>query len=301
MAKADDIILFVNVVDEGSFSKVAQKLNLTNSVVSKRIARLESDLNVQLLYRSTRKLNLTDAGRTLYNKARIANLAIQDAEDAVSGYSDEVRGKIRITMPNVSAKLVLNRAIAEFCNLHEEVDVELAITNRVTNIIEEGYDLAIRTAHLEDSSLIAKRLLDSKWIVCASSTYLKNKSRPNYPDDLTEHNCLIYKYDSTGPDFWPFHIEGELHNVQIDGRMQSNNLDALRQAAIAGVGVAFLPKALVHEDIEDGALSPLLVEYVTKTMGIYAVYPRSRQPDKKLKLLVNYLQEAFGNRSAYFY
>ncbi|WP_232380381.1 LysR family transcriptional regulator [Alteromonas macleodii] len=114
MAKADDIILFVNVVDEGSFSKVAQKLNLTNSVVSKRIARLESDLNVQLLYRSTRKLNLTDAGRTLYNKARIANLAIQDAEDAVSGYSDEVRGKIRITMPNVSAKLVLNRAIAEF-------------------------------------------------------------------------------------------------------------------------------------------------------------------------------------------
>ena len=91
MAKADDIILFVNVVDEGSFSKVAQKLNLTNSVVSKRIARLESDLNVQLLYRSTRKLNLTDAGRTLYNKARIANLAIQDAEDAVNGYSDEVR------------------------------------------------------------------------------------------------------------------------------------------------------------------------------------------------------------------
>ncbi|WP_281716481.1 LysR family transcriptional regulator [Alteromonas sp. CyTr2] len=100
MAKADDIILFVNVVDEGSFSKVAQKLNLTNSVVSKRIARLESDLNVQLLYRSTRKLNLTDAGRTLYNKARIANLAIQDAEDAVSGYSDEVTWSTKIDQPS---------------------------------------------------------------------------------------------------------------------------------------------------------------------------------------------------------
>ena len=301
MAKADDIILFVNVVDEGSFSKVAQKLNLTNSVVSKRIARLESDLNIQLLYRSTRKLNLTDAGRTLYNKARIANLAFQDAEDAVSGYSEGVRGKIRITIPNVSAKLLLNRAIADFCKLHEEVDVELAVTNRVTNIIEEGFDLAIRTAHLEDSSLIAKRLISSKWIVCVSPAYLKSHRSLKHPNDLTEHSCLVYKYDGSGTDCWPFHIDGEHHNVQVIGRIQSNSLDTLRQAAIAGVGIAFLPKALVHEDILNGDLIPVLADYVTKTMGIYAVYPRSRQPDKKLKLLVSYLHERFNNHHAYFY
>lgn len=200
MAKADDIVLFVLVVDEGSFSKVAEKLALTNSVVSKRIARLEENLNAQLLYRTTRKLSLTDAGRTLYNKAKIAKFAFQEAENAVNGYGDNMKGHIRITVPVVSANLILSASIAEFCKIHPEISVELQITNRIVDLIEEGYDLAIRTAELEDSSLIARRLIDSQWVICATSNYLKQHGTPQTPEQLQNHECLIYKFDNTSND-----------------------------------------------------------------------------------------------------
>ena len=164
-AKADDLILFVMVVEAGSFTKVAEQLNLTNSVVSKRIARLEKELNTQLLYRTTRKLSLTDAGTTFYGKARLAKLAVQEAEDAITGYGEDIRGTIKLTMPVVSARLVLSSALANFCHDYPNVNVELTIKNKFVDIIEQGYDLAIRTAHLEDSSLIARRLIDSDWVV----------------------------------------------------------------------------------------------------------------------------------------
>ena len=149
MIKADDMVLFVLVVDEGSFSKVADKLALTNSVVSKRIARLEANLNAQLLYRTTRKLSLTDAGRTLYHKAKLAQLAIQEAENAVIGYGENMKGHIRVTAPVVSSDLLLSTAIAEFCKKYPEITVELYITNRLIDLVEDGFDLAIRTAELE--------------------------------------------------------------------------------------------------------------------------------------------------------
>lgn len=301
MVKADDIFLFVRVVDEGSFSRVAEKLELTNSVVSKRIGRLEKALNVQLLYRTTRKLSLTDAGQALYGKARLAKLALQDAEDAVTGYGDEIRGKIKITMPAVSARLVLSQAIAEFCQIHTGVEVEVFISNHFVDLIDDGYDLAIRTAQLEDSSLIARRLIDSKWIVCASPKYLRLNGTPKIPDDLQNHHCLIYKYEGTGPELWAFHQNGEQSNIQVHGRFYTNNLDSLRQAALADFGIAYLPRALVHEELVAGRLVSVLADAAGKNLGIYAVYPRTRQPDKKLKLLVEHFRTAYQQKKEYFY
>lgn len=299
--KADDILLFVRVVEAGSFSRVAEQLELTNSVVSKRIARLEKSMNVQLLYRSTRKLSLTDAGTTLYGKARLAKLAIQDAEDAVAGYADEIRGNIKMTMPVVSSRLVLSDAITRFCRLYPEVSVEISIDNQFVDLIEDGYDLAIRTAHLEDSNLIARRLIDSQWIVCASPAYLREKGLPKVPEDLTNQHCLIYKYEGAGPDNWAFILNGEESSVQVKGRFHSNNLDSLRQAALADFGIAYLPRALIHEELLAGSLTSLLTEYASKNLGIYAVYPRSRQPDRKLRLLVEHFLEAYQAKKEYFY
>lgn len=301
MIKADDIFLFVNVVDEGSFSKVAEKLELTNSVVSKRIGRLEKALNVQLLYRTTRKLSLTDAGQALYGKARLAKEALQDAQNAVTGYGEAIQGKIKMTAPAVSSSLVLSEAIATFCQQYPDVEVELSVSNDFVDLIDDGYDLAIRTAHLEDSSLIARRLVDSHWMLCASPSYLTQFGKPSHPEALTNHHCLIYKYDGAGPDTWMFKVDGESQSIQVQGRFHTNNLDALKQAAMAHFGIAYLPRALIHEALIAGDLVPLLDDYVDKDLGIYAVYPRSRQPDKKLSLIVEHFREAFQQRKAYFY
>lgn len=301
MVKADDIILFAKVVEIGSFSRVAEQLELTNSVVSKRIGRLEQALNTQLLYRTTRKLNLTDAGKALYGKARLAKLACQDAEDAVTGYADAIKGRIKISLPDVSGRLVLSQAIAQFCQEYPDVEVELAIENRFVDLIEEGFDLAIRTAYLEDSSFIARRLIDSDWIVCASPEYLRLSGTPQEPEELADHHCLIYKYEGAGPDHWKFKRDGREYLIQVHGRFHTNNLDALRQAALTNFGVAFLPRALVHEDLMSGALVAVLSEHSAKYMGIYAVYPRTRQPDQKLRLLVEHMRLAFMQKKEYFY
>ena len=301
MIKADDMVLFVQVIDEGSFSRAAEKRSLTNSVVSKRIARLEKDLNTQLLYRTTRKLSLTDAGRTLYDKAKIAKIAFQEAENAVTGYSEDMKGTIRITLPVVSANLILSESIAEFCKQHPEISVDLYITNRLVDLIEEGFDLAIRTAELEDSSLIARRLIDSQWVICATPHYLEQYGTPKTPEQLQSHECLLYKFDNTTNDIWPLYIDDTEQLLAVHGRFYSNHLNAIKQATLSDLGIAFLPQALVHEEIQQQILMQILHHFTRKKMGMYAVYPKARQPDQKLKLLVSHLQEALHQKQAHYY
>ena len=301
MTKADDMILFVQVVEEGSFSRVAEKLSLTNSVVSKRIARLEENLNTQLLYRTTRKLSLTDAGRTLYNKAKIAKSAFQEAENAVTGYGEDMKGHIRITMPVVSANFIFSESIAEFCKQHPEVSVELQITNRLVDLIEEGFDLALRTAVLEDSSLIARRLIDSQWIICATPAYLEQHGAPQTPEQLQNHECLVYKFDNTANSTWPLYIDGKEQLISVPGRFHSNHLSAIKQAALSDLGIAFLPQVLIYEEIQKNTLTQILQCFTSKKLGLYAVYPKARQPDQKLKLLVAHLRDSLHQKQAYYY
>jgi DNA-binding transcriptional LysR family regulator len=300
MVKADDILLFVYVVEEGSFSKVSVKHEITMSVVSKRVARLEKALNVQLLYRTTRKLSLTEAGKALYAKAKVAQYALQEAQDVVSGFGCNVKGKIRITMPVVTANLVLNQAITQFCEKYPGVDIELFVSNRVVDMIDEGFDLAIRTADLEDSSLIARRLIDSAWIVCASPEYLERNGTPEHPDELLRHHCVLYKSQDKKSDIWKFHVNEDDYPVQVNSRFRTNTLDTLKQSALAGFGIAYLPRALIHEELLAGDLQPLLTPFVAKNLGIYAVYPKSRQPNKKLNLLVEHFRQALQLKKDYF-
>ncbi|GAF62281.1 predicted Lactate-responsive regulator, LysR family [Psychrobacter sp. JCM 18903] len=300
MTKADDMILFVQVVEEGSFSRVAEKLSLTNSVVSKRIARLEENLNTQLLYRTTRKLSLTDAGRALYNKAKIAKSAFQEAENAVTGYGEDMKGHIRITMPVVSANFIFSESIAEFCKQHPEVSVELQITNRLVDLIEEGFDLALRTAVLEDSSLIARRLIDSQWIICATPAYLKQYGTPQTPEQLQNHECLVYKFDNTANNTWPLYMDGKEQLISVYGRFYSNHLSAIKQAALSDLGIAFLPQVLIYEEIQKNTLTQILQCFTSKKLGLYAVYPKARQPDQKLKLLVAHLRDSLHQKQAYY-
>lgn len=300
MVKADDIFLFVQVVNEGTFAKVATKCGITNSVVSKRISRLEQALNVPLLYRTTRKLSLTDAGKALYSKARIAHEALLEAQHAVLGMGEAIQGKIRVTAPNVSARLILSSAIASFCRMHPDVEIDMHVTNQFTDLIAEGYDLAIRTAQLEDSSLIARRLVDSRWILCASPDYLETHGTPIHPDELTQHQCLTFHNNNTDITTWPFKVDLSPYQVSVTGCFRTNSLDDLKAAALNHLGVTYLPKVTIHKALLKGELVPVLAEFSDKKLGIYAVFPRSKQPDKKLALLVAHFREAFQAKQHWF-
>lgn len=301
MVKADDIFLFVLVVDEGSFSAAAERMELTNSVVSKRIGRLEDALNTQLLYRTTRKLSLTEAGSALYGKARLAKQALDDARNAVTAYGETIQGKIRVTAPAVSSDLVLGDAIVSFCERYPNVEIELSVNNHFVDLINEGFDLAIRTARLEDSSLIARRLVDSHWMVVASPQYLKRHGQPHHPEELQKHQCLLYKSGQSRADQWLLNINGKETPTPVQGRFQTNNLGVLKQACLGNFGIAYLPRALVYENLKNGTLIAILNEYLNTSLGIYAVYPRTRQPDKKLTLLVEHFRDAFQAKQAHYF
>ncbi|MGP9525614.1 substrate binding domain-containing protein, partial [Psychrobacter sp. AOP7-D1-15] len=178
--------------------------------------------------------------------------------------------------------------------------VDLHISNELVDLIEEGFDLAIRTAELEDSSLIARRLLDSQWIICATPSYLKKNGHPQTPEQLQSHECLMYKFDNTSNDIWPLYVDGTEQLLPVNGRFNSNHLSAIKRALLSDLGIAFLPQALVYEELQQNTLTQILQDFTRKKMGMYAVYPKARQPDQKLKLLVEHLRQSLQQKQAYY-
>ena len=301
--RADDLILFSQVVEMGSFSKVAEQNNLTNSVVSKRIARLEEEIGVQLLYRTTRKLTLTEAGKAILHGAKNVKQATQEAMDAVSGFGENVSGHIKMSVPSISGDLILADAVAEFCNMHPGLTVDMSLDNRFVDLVNDGFDLVIRTGYLEDSSLIARHILDSQWVVCASPSYIARNGKPLIPTDLVKHNCLQYAYQTTGASEWQFIREGQGGNkyiVRVSGSFSTDNATALRKAALGGHGIAYVPRCLVYHDIRNGQLVDLFPDIVGKKLGIYAVYPFTRQPPNKIKMLIEHIRARYLAISHYF-
>ncbi|MBR9876055.1 LysR family transcriptional regulator [Vibrio sp. J1-1] len=298
--RADDLILFSQVIELGSFSKVAEANNVTNSVVSKRIARLEEEIGAQLLYRTTRKLTLTEAGKVLLHSAKNVKQATQEAMDAVAGFGENVSGHIKMSVPSISGDLILADAVAEFCNLHPGLTVDMSLDNRFVDLVADGYDLVIRTGYLEDSSLIARHILDSQWVVCASPSYIAKNGKPVEPIDLTRHNCFQYAYQTTGASDWEFKSDEGNYIVKVSGSFSTDNATALRKAALGGHGIAYVPRCLVYHDIRNGQLVDIFPELVGKKLGIYAVYPFTRQPPNKVKLLIEHIRERYLTISHYF-
>ncbi|HZH25865.1 MAG TPA: LysR family transcriptional regulator [Azospirillaceae bacterium] len=293
MDRLDDMIAFIRVVEAKSFTAAAERLQLSKSVVSRRLSDLEERLGARLLNRTTRSLSLTPAGQAFYERARAIVSAVEDAEQTVAELNREPRGLLRVNGPMSFGLLHLAAAVSEFMKRHPAIELELELTDRYVDVVEEGWDVAIRIGRLPNSSLIARRLAPSRRIVCASPAYLERHGRPEHPDDLARHECLLYTgIPTTGQ--WPFLIDGELRMVRVRGRMRVNNADVLAQAALAGLGIAALPTFMIHEDLAAGRLVPILERQMAQDAAVHAVWPHHRHLSPKVRALVDFLADRFG-------
>lgn len=283
MDRLSSLEIFVKVLDTGSFTEAARVMSVSKSHVSKQIRQLEDRLGVRLINRTTRRVSPTDAGRAFYERCAGIIEDLEDAEQAVSQLNRKPAGTLRVNGPVSFGTRYLGPAVGAFMAQHESLRVDLSLNDRVVNIVDEGFDLAIRIGRLADSSLIARRLAPVSLLLCASPAYLDRRGRPSTPADLKEHDCLLYRYLSTG-NTW--HIGEEA--VRVDGRLVSDNGDVLKHAAVAGVGVAFMPDFLVADAIHSGALEVVLPGQ-NSPLAVWAVYPHSRHLSAKVRLFIDFL------------
>lgn len=295
MDRLSAIEAFIAVVERGSFTAAAQALRLSRAMVSRHVQDLENRLGARLLYRTTRKVGLTEVGKVYYQRCVQLLADLVEADCVVGELQSEPRGLLRINAPMSFGTLHLAGAVADFAALHPQLSIDLTLNDRVVDLIEEGYDVAVRIGRLADSSLIARRLAPCRMVVCASPHYIARHGQPGHPTDLARHNCLTYAY-LTPRDEWRFHgPEGEVA-VRVSGTMSANNGEVLAAAARCGRGVAFEPSFIVGEDLERGRLVRLLPAYRPAEPSINAVYPHARHLSAKVRSFVDFLAGRFGDR-----
>jgi DNA-binding transcriptional LysR family regulator len=287
---------FVRVADSHSFSEAARRLRLSKSVVSRQVSALEAQLGARLFHRTTRSLSLTEVGQAYFERCARILAEIEEANLSVSSLQAVPRGKLKVNAPMSFGILHLAPLVATFLDRFPEIDIDMAMNDRVVSLIEEGFDVAVRIGRLEDSTLIARHLAPARRVVCASPAYLQQRGTPRTPDDLADHCCLSYSNLATA-DEWQFCTsDGRRWPVEVRGRFRVNNGDALREAALAGVGLVMLPTFIIGRDLQAGTLVAVLGEFVPQTIAIHAVYPHNRHLSPKVRAFVDFLVERFGPR-----
>jgi DNA-binding transcriptional LysR family regulator len=288
-----EMAIFSRVVAAGSLSEAARELGLSPAVVSRRLAALEARLGVRLVNRTTRSLRLTDEGATYYDTCARLLAEIEEADAAVAAGRVEPRGALRVALPSAFGHLHVSPLIPRFAARYPNVQVALSLSDRAVNVVEEGFDLAIRIADLADSSLAARKLAPNRRVVCATPDYLRRHGTPQTPQDLVAHNCLTTNdfsmtWDYKGPD-------GEPGAVRVSGRYACDNWEVLREWALAGLGIALKSTWDVRQQLEDGSLVSLFPGYTfASDVAIYAVYPHRRLLPAKTRAFIEFLADSFG-------
>jgi DNA-binding transcriptional LysR family regulator len=293
MQKLHEMAVFSRVVATGSLSSAARELGLSPALISRRLAALEARLGVRLLHRTTRSLRLTDEGASYFDTCSRVLSEIAEADAAVGAGRVEPQGTLKVAIPASFGNRHIAPLIPAFAARYPKVQLALSLSDRSVNIIEEGFDLAIRIAHLEDSSLAARKLAPNRRVVCASPAYLGRHGAPRTPQDLARHNCLTTSdfamtWDYTGPD-------GKPGSVRVAGRYACDNWEVLREWALAGLGVALKSTWDVRRHLEDGSLVSLCPGYTFGgDVAIYAVYPHRRYLPAKTRAFIEFLADSFG-------
>ena len=291
--RLNGFVLFATVVEAGSFTAAARDLGLTKSAASKALGRLEARLGARLIDRTTRRLSLTEAGETFYDHCRRILAEADAAEEAVGRLQGSPRGRLRINGPMSFGTAHLAPVLPEFMARHPDLTLDVVFNDRRVDLVEEGFDVAVRIGRLTDSSLIARKLCEERHTLCAAPAYWDQHGRPAHPSDLARHKCLSYAYLSTGEQ-WRFDGPGGPVSVHIRGRVRSNNGEVLIAAAIAGEGVALMPSFATWRHISEGRLEIGLPGFEPPPMGVYAVWPPANQPPAKVRAFVDFLAERLG-------
>jgi len=290
-----DMTVFARVVDLGGFSVAARDLGISKAAASKRVSRLEDRLHARLLNRTTRRISLTEVGRAFHERCLRILAEIDEAERAVTSMQVEPRGTLRINAPVSFGILYLGPVIADFMNIYPEVTVSMELNDRFVDVVDEGYDVAIRIGQLEDSSLIARRVAPFRTVMAASPRYWEQAPPLQVPDDLKRHRCLVYSL-LPQPDRWLVHDAADAaHEVRVAPILSTNNGDVIRAALVADAGVAISPDFILGQAIRDGLLvSPENIRVVQRPgAGVYAVYPHNRHLSAKVRAFVDHLAGAF--------
>ncbi len=273
----NEILIFTRVVQSGSFTAAARGLGMPKSTVSRKLSELEARIGARLLQRTTRKLSLTEVGRAYYERCARIIADAEEAELAVTRMQAAPRGRLRVTLPLSFG--FLGTLVAEFCERHREVEVELLCTDRVVDLVEEGYDVAIRAGKLADSALMARNLGSMRRIIVASPRYVKQAGAVNSPQQLEGHPCLAFTAQGG---VWGLRSGSKAAEVQVPVRLCANDYELVREAALAGLGVALIPERLCEDDLRAGRLQRLLPQWSSADVPIHAVYPSTRHLSPKV-------------------
>ncbi len=290
MDKLISMKVFEKVAKHNSFSAAAENMGLSKAMVSKHIASLENSLDVLLLNRTTRRLSLTESGAAYLERVKHILSDIEETELAVSTLSSEPRGTLKLTAPTSFGAFHLARAIGGYKQIYPDVHIEMVLSERLPDLVEDGIDLAIHVGHLDDSSLIARRLASARMVVCGSPGYFNKYGIPKTPEDLTDHKCLIYT-PRTPVNEWSFQKDQKQFNVRVSGDIRSNIGDALRVAAMQDSGLIQLPTYMTGLDIKAGRLQVVLEGYEPPESPINALYLHRKHLSAKVRTFVDYLYE----------
>jgi DNA-binding transcriptional LysR family regulator len=283
--------VFVRVVERGSFSAVARELGTTQPTISKQISALEQRLGGRLIARSTRQLSLTDEGQRYYQQCRDILAAIDNAEHSFQTGREAVAGPLRVASSVSFGRLQLAPRLRGFLQVHPQVSVDLQLSDQNVDLLSEGVDVAIRIGELKDSNLIARQIGLTRRLTVASPAYLAQHPGPQTPEELAQHNCLLFTLLKQF-DTWSF--DDGRYSVQVRGNVHSNNSEAIREMVLSGLGISLSPSWLYREDIDAGRVVQIMPKHTPSSLPIYAVFPANRRQSARVRTFVDFLAEAFA-------
>ena len=291
MDRMTSMATFVKVVESGGFSAAARTLSMSPSMVTAHVQALEERLGVRLLNRSTRRVSLTEVGHSYYERCLQILAEADDADQIAQALQSTPRGTLRLNT-SIAIPPLLAPVIAEFVALYPEVSVNLTMTDRMIDLVEEGFDLAVRNMSVPDSSLVVRRVATYRFVVCGAPGYLAARGIPRQPADLSRHNCLVYSHSAWGNE-WRFAGPDGEQSVAVEGNLQANSDNALRLAAVHGQGLALAPSFLLIDEIKSGRLVPILTEFLQTEHAINAIYPHRHHLSAKVRSFIDLLVKHF--------
>ena len=296
MDKFQAMRAFVAVVDTGSFVRAADALGLSKTAVSRLVGELEAGLGARLMHRTTRKLSLTPEGEVFHERCRQLLDGLAEAEAELTAHAGEAIGRLRINVPVTFGLLHLASLWPAFMATHPKVELDITLTDRLVDLVDEGYDLAVRIARLQPSSLVSRRLSSTRLVLCASPEYLRRRGIPRHPSELAQHSVIAYTLLSMG-ERWAFEGPDGPVSVTVAPHMRTNSGDTCCAAALLHQGFVLQPTFLVGPHLVSGALVEVLPQYRSIELGVFAVYPSRKHLTPKVRVLIDFLVGAFRTRA----